>query len=54
VAAFVAPLAALAGIATFAHTSVVPPAGTLGVVVIGVVHVESKKLVAHVLVADIV
>src|SRR5438128_12500232 len=47
VAAFVAPFAAAAGTATFTQTSVVPPAGRLEVVVMGVVQVESKKLTAQ-------
>src|SRR2546429_746313 len=47
VAAFVAPFAAAAGTATFTQTSVVPPAGMLEVVVMGVVQVESKRLTAQ-------
>ena len=44
VAELVAPFAAAGGIATFTQMSVVPPAEMLGVVVRGVVQVESKKL----------
>src|SRR6266540_330086 len=54
VAALIAPFAAVVGIATLTHTVLVPPAAMAGVVVCAVVHVESKKLAAHGLVADIV
>jgi hypothetical protein len=51
---FVAALAAVLGTSTLAQTVTVPPAEMLAVVVRGVVQVESKKCVAHELVADIV
>ena len=48
VAVLVAASVAVAGTSTFTQTLVEAPAGTAGVVVMAVVHVESRKLTGNV------